>query len=173
MHRSAWGPQVHHACIAALMASGWCLWVNASASLAMKKAVEMWGALVRNGEAGNPRDHQGGSSRSPSKASMIFNLSGMSVGVGGRGKGLGAKGFVRHAKTKQKTWSCLLFSACPTGFYRMDMNTLRCLKCPQHSIAETEGSTICTCENGHFRAPGEGPQVACTRKSCSQGLVIW
>lgn len=43
------------------------------------------------------------------------------------------------------------------------MNTLRCLKCPQHSIAESEGSTICTCENGHYRAPGEGPQVACTR----------
>lgn len=55
----------------------------------------------------------------------------------------------------------------------MDMNTLHCLKCPQHSVAESEGSTICTCENGHYRAPGEGPQVACTRKSCSQGLVIW
>lgn len=54
-------------------------------------------------------------------------------------------------------------TACPTGFYRVDMNTLRCLKCPQHSIAESEGSTICTCENGHYRAPGEGPQVACTR----------
>lgn len=55
----------------------------------------------------------------------------------------------------------------------MDMNTLHCLKCPQHSIAEAEGSTICTCENGHYRAPGEGPSVACTRKSCSQGLAIW
>uniref|UniRef100_A0A8I6AAL3 receptor protein-tyrosine kinase n=1 Tax=Rattus norvegicus TaxID=10116 RepID=A0A8I6AAL3_RAT len=54
-------------------------------------------------------------------------------------------------------------TACPTGFYRMDMNTLHCLKCPQHSVAESEGSTICTCENGHYRAPGEGPQVACTR----------
>lgn len=55
----------------------------------------------------------------------------------------------------------------------MDVNTLHCLKCPQHSIAESEGSTICTCENGHHRAPGEGPQVACTRESCSQGLAIW
>lgn len=55
----------------------------------------------------------------------------------------------------------------------MDVNTLHCLKCPQHSVAESEGSTTCTCENGHYRAPEEGPQVACTRKSCSQGLVIW
>lgn len=55
----------------------------------------------------------------------------------------------------------------------MDMNTLHCLECPQHSIAESEGSTVCTCENGHYRAPGEGPQVACTRKSCSQGLAIY
>lgn len=73
----------------------------------MKKAVEMWDALVRNGEAGNPRDHLTGSSRSPNKASRIFNLSGMSVGVGGRGTGGGgAKGFVHHVKTKQpKTWA--------------------------------------------------------------------
>ncbi|XP_024645299.2 ephrin type-A receptor 1 isoform X1 [Macaca nemestrina] len=53
--------------------------------------------------------------------------------------------------------------ACPSGSYRMDMDTPHCLTCPQHSTAESEGSTICTCESGHYRAPGEGPQVACTR----------
>nr|XP_015303680.1 ephrin type-A receptor 1 isoform X3 [Macaca fascicularis] len=53
--------------------------------------------------------------------------------------------------------------ACPSGSYRMDMDTPHCLTCPQHSTAESEGATICTCESGHYRAPGEGPQVACTR----------
>ncbi|XP_006997222.1 ephrin type-A receptor 1 [Peromyscus maniculatus bairdii] len=54
-------------------------------------------------------------------------------------------------------------TACPVGSYRRDMETLHCLKCPQHSTTVSEGATICTCENGHYRAPGEGPQVACTR----------
>ncbi|XP_009452689.2 ephrin type-A receptor 1 isoform X2 [Pan paniscus] len=52
--------------------------------------------------------------------------------------------------------------ACPSGSYRMDMDTPHCLTCPQQSTAESEGATICTCESGHYRAPGEGPQVACT-----------
>uniref|UniRef100_G1QSZ6 Ephrin type-A receptor 1 n=1 Tax=Nomascus leucogenys TaxID=61853 RepID=G1QSZ6_NOMLE len=52
--------------------------------------------------------------------------------------------------------------ACPSGSYRTDMDTPHCLTCPQHSTAESEGATICTCESGHYRAPGEGPQVACT-----------
>lgn len=67
----------------------------------------------------------------------------------------------------------LLSLACPVGFYRRDMETPHCLKCPQHSTAVSEGATICTCENGHYRAPGESPQVACTRKSCSQSLAMW
>ncbi|XP_033048318.1 ephrin type-A receptor 1 isoform X2 [Trachypithecus francoisi] len=53
--------------------------------------------------------------------------------------------------------------ACPSGSYRTDMDIPQCLTCPQHSTAESEGATICTCESGHYRAPGEGPQVACTR----------
>ncbi|XP_063498385.1 ephrin type-A receptor 1 isoform X3 [Symphalangus syndactylus] len=53
-------------------------------------------------------------------------------------------------------------NACPSGSYRTDMDTPHCLTCPQHSTAESEGATICTCESGHYRAPGEGPQVACT-----------
>ncbi|XP_023369955.1 ephrin type-A receptor 1 isoform X2 [Otolemur garnettii] len=53
--------------------------------------------------------------------------------------------------------------ACPSGSYRTDMDTPHCLKCPQHSTTESEGATICICESGHYRAPGEGPQVACTR----------
>ncbi|XP_030164502.1 ephrin type-A receptor 1 [Lynx canadensis] len=53
--------------------------------------------------------------------------------------------------------------ACPSGSYRADTDAPHCLKCPEHSTAEPEGATVCTCESGHFRALGEGPQVACTR----------
>ncbi|XP_057588038.1 ephrin type-A receptor 1 isoform X1 [Hippopotamus amphibius kiboko] len=53
--------------------------------------------------------------------------------------------------------------ACPSGSYRADMDTPSCLKCPQHSTAESEGATVCTCESGHHRTPEEGPHAACTR----------
>ncbi|XP_032498316.1 ephrin type-A receptor 1 isoform X2 [Phocoena sinus] len=52
--------------------------------------------------------------------------------------------------------------ACPKGSYRADVDTPSCLKCPQHSTAESEGATVCTCESGHYRVPGEGPAAACT-----------
>lgn len=59
----------------------------------------------------------------------------------------------------------LLSLACPSGFYRAaDMDMSHCLECPQHSTAESEGATVCPCESGHYRAPGEGPQAACTRE---------
>ncbi|TKC50410.1 hypothetical protein EI555_014324 [Monodon monoceros] len=53
--------------------------------------------------------------------------------------------------------------ACPKGSYRADVDTPSCLKCPRHSTAESEGATVCTCESGHYRVPGEGPAAACTR----------
>ncbi|KAM6202176.1 ephrin type-A receptor 1 [Rhynchocyon petersi] len=52
--------------------------------------------------------------------------------------------------------------ACPQDSYRAAMDTPHCLTCPQHSSAESEGATICTCKTGHYRAPGESPQLACT-----------
>ncbi|XP_060012457.1 ephrin type-A receptor 1 isoform X5 [Lagenorhynchus albirostris] len=52
--------------------------------------------------------------------------------------------------------------ACPKGSYRADVDTPSCLKCPQHSTSESEGATLCTCESGHYRVPGEGPAKACT-----------
>ncbi|KAM9651286.1 ephrin type-A receptor 1 isoform 1-T1 [Trichechus inunguis] len=53
--------------------------------------------------------------------------------------------------------------ACPRDSYRANTDTPHCIVCPQHSSAALEGATICACENGHYRASGEGPQVACTR----------
>uniref|UniRef100_H0VRN3 receptor protein-tyrosine kinase n=1 Tax=Cavia porcellus TaxID=10141 RepID=H0VRN3_CAVPO len=60
-------------------------------------------------------------------------------------------------------------TACPRGSYRTDLSTSRCLKCPHHSSADAEGATVCTCESGHYRAPGEGHQEACTRPPSAPG----
>ncbi|XP_027697115.1 ephrin type-A receptor 1 [Vombatus ursinus] len=54
-------------------------------------------------------------------------------------------------------------TACPVNFYRAEMDTPSCLKCPPHSTAKSVGAPVCTCVSGHYRTPGEGPQVACTR----------
>ncbi|XP_071071425.1 ephrin type-A receptor 1 isoform X3 [Dasypus novemcinctus] len=62
--------------------------------------------------------------------------------------------------------------ACPSGSYRADMDTPLCHKCPKHSTAESEGATICTCESSHYRAPGEGPQVACTQSMSGLSLRL-
>lgn len=80
--------------------------------------------------------------------------------------GLGQGGGESACKITGQPWfHCLLSPACTSGSYRADMDTPHCLKCPQHSAAEAEGATICMCESGHHRAPGEGPQAACTRES--------
>lgn len=72
----------------------------------------------------------------------------------------------------RKLWLRFILSpACPKGFYRTDVSTPHCLKCPLHSTTQSEGATICTCENGHYRAPGEDPQMACTRESMGQGTA--
>lgn len=73
-------------------------------------------------------------------------------------------------KTGHPWLSCILSPACPSGSYRVDTDVPHCLKCPGHSTTESEGATICPCESGHFRAPGEGPQVSCTRESKEAGL---
>ncbi|XP_004714049.1 ephrin type-A receptor 1 [Echinops telfairi] len=54
-------------------------------------------------------------------------------------------------------------TACPQDSYRANMDTPQCVPCPLHSSAPLKGTTICTCESGYYRAPGEGPHVACTR----------
>lgn len=78
-------------------------------------------------------------------------------------------GAISTCKSTRQPWLCWIVSpACPSGSYRADMDPPHCLKCPQHSTTESEGATICTCESGHYRAPGEGPQAACTRESSSR-----
>ena len=39
-----------------------------------------------------------------------------------------------------------------------------CVPCPANSEATQNGTAECRCDLGYYRAPEEGPSVACTRE---------
>ncbi|XP_040912600.1 ephrin type-A receptor 6-like isoform X1 [Toxotes jaculatrix] len=53
--------------------------------------------------------------------------------------------------------------ACHPGFYKAYAGNIKCSKCPPHSFSYGEGSAICRCEKGFFRAEKDPPTMACTR----------
>lgn len=54
--------------------------------------------------------------------------------------------------------------ACIPGFYKAYAGNIKCSKCPPHSFSYAEGSSICHCEKGFYRARKDPPTMACTRK---------
>ena len=60
----------------------------------------------------------------------------------------------------------LLFSECSVGTYSEGLGNEECVVCPPNSDATQTGLTQCTCVQDYYRAPNEGPSVACTRE-CS------
>ena len=62
-------------------------------------------------------------------------------------------------------------TCCPHGIYKHKYvihNVVQedCLPCPDNSQrASNEDASICPCLPGYFRAIGEGPEFACTRRS--------
>ena len=40
-----------------------------------------------------------------------------------------------------------------------------CLPCPANSNSTQSGASLCPCFEGYYRAVGEPPEMACTRKS--------
>ncbi|KAM7407649.1 hypothetical protein PAMA_003401 [Pampus argenteus] len=53
--------------------------------------------------------------------------------------------------------------ACQPGFYKAFAGNIKCSKCPPHSFSYGEGTAICRCEKGFFRAEKDPPTMACTR----------
>uniref|UniRef100_A0A8D0GBR5 receptor protein-tyrosine kinase n=1 Tax=Sphenodon punctatus TaxID=8508 RepID=A0A8D0GBR5_SPHPU len=53
--------------------------------------------------------------------------------------------------------------ACPAGFFKPDISDSACLKCPLHTKPSLEGSTLCPCEAGYFRAADDPASFPCTR----------
>ncbi|XP_039603910.1 ephrin type-A receptor 7 isoform X3 [Polypterus senegalus] len=54
---------------------------------------------------------------------------------------------------------------CGRGFYKSSSQDLQCSRCPAHSFTDKEGSSLCDCEDGYYRAPSDPPSVACTTPS--------
>lgn len=55
-------------------------------------------------------------------------------------------------------------SVCKMGFYRSQLETSACSKCPPHSVARQMGATACSCEDGYYKIDSDPPSMACTRK---------
>lgn len=55
-------------------------------------------------------------------------------------------------------------SVCKMGFYRSQLETSDCSKCPPHSVARQMGATACSCEDGYYKIDSDPPSMACTRK---------
>ncbi|XP_051982521.1 ephrin type-A receptor 6-like isoform X2 [Xyrauchen texanus] len=55
--------------------------------------------------------------------------------------------------------------ACRSGFYKAFAGNIKCSKCPPHSSSHTEGSALCHCEKGYYRASKDPSTMACTRPS--------
>lgn len=60
--------------------------------------------------------------------------------------------------------SLSLSVACSVGFYKAKSSDAGCSKCPPHSHSLRDGATVCDCHTGFFRADGDPPSMACTRK---------
>ena len=60
----------------------------------------------------------------------------------------------------------LLFSECSVGTYSEGLGNGPCVVCPPNSEATQTRLAECTCVQDYYRAPDEGPSVACTRE-CS------
>ncbi|XP_077470769.1 ephrin type-A receptor 4-A-like [Stigmatopora argus] len=70
---------------------------------------------------------------------------------------------------EEKGTSC---KACPAGFYKSRSSDSRCSKCPPHSYSLREGSTLCDCHSGYFRAESDPPSMACSQPpSAPQQLI--
>ncbi|KAJ8415167.1 hypothetical protein AAFF_G00008650 [Aldrovandia affinis] len=63
--------------------------------------------------------------------------------------------------------------ACRPGFYKAFAGNIKCSKCPPHSFSYEEGSPLCHCEKGFFRAEKDPPTMACTRPPSPPRNVVF
>ncbi|CAL9688863.1 unnamed protein product [Knipowitschia caucasica] len=62
--------------------------------------------------------------------------------------------------------------ACPVGFYKAKSSDVGCAKCPPHSYSLKEGTAVCECHSGFYRADSDPPAMACTQPpSAPQQLI--
>ena len=53
---------------------------------------------------------------------------------------------------------------CPVGTYSEGVSNSPCEPCPANRLSTQTGMAECPCDLEYYRAPDEGPSVACTRE---------
>uniref|UniRef100_F7CRM0 Ephrin type-B receptor 3 n=1 Tax=Xenopus tropicalis TaxID=8364 RepID=F7CRM0_XENTR len=62
--------------------------------------------------------------------------------------------------------------ACKRGTYKSKQGEGSCVPCPVNSRAISSAATICSCQNGYYRADGESAETACTSVPSAPRHVI-
>ncbi|KAG9344922.1 hypothetical protein JZ751_009462 [Albula glossodonta] len=61
---------------------------------------------------------------------------------------------------------------CPVGYFKAIPGTVPCSACPANSRTSTEGSQVCECRSGFYRAPNDANTTACTAPT-PPGVCSW
>lgn len=65
-----------------------------------------------------------------------------------------------------------LTAACPVGYFKSVWGPVPCSVCPSNSRTSQEGSIVCECRSGFYRAAGDDNSSACTSESLYLVLYI-
>lgn len=62
--------------------------------------------------------------------------------------------------------SLCLSAACPVGYFKSVAGSIPCSVCPSNSRTSQEGSSVCECRSGFYRAANDANSSACTSELC-------
>ncbi|XP_030641448.1 ephrin type-B receptor 5 [Chanos chanos] len=62
---------------------------------------------------------------------------------------------------------------CPVGFYKASAGSVPCSVCPANSRTSSDGSKVCECRSGFYRAAGDANTSACTGPPSGPVALSW
>uniref|UniRef100_A0AAZ3QM13 receptor protein-tyrosine kinase n=1 Tax=Oncorhynchus tshawytscha TaxID=74940 RepID=A0AAZ3QM13_ONCTS len=62
---------------------------------------------------------------------------------------------------------------CPVGYFKSVLGSVPCSVCPSNSRTSQEGSRVCECRSGFYRAPADVNSSACTSSPSAPTSVSW
>uniref|UniRef100_A0A3P9NXA3 receptor protein-tyrosine kinase n=1 Tax=Poecilia reticulata TaxID=8081 RepID=A0A3P9NXA3_POERE len=71
---------------------------------------------------------------------------------------------------------CALFclsAACPVGYFKSVSGSNPCSVCPSNSRTSQEGSSVCECRSGFYRAANDANSTACTTPPSAPVSLTW
>uniref|UniRef100_A0A3B5MNE8 receptor protein-tyrosine kinase n=1 Tax=Xiphophorus couchianus TaxID=32473 RepID=A0A3B5MNE8_9TELE len=71
---------------------------------------------------------------------------------------------------------CALFclsAACPVGYFKSESGSTPCSVCPSNSRTSQEGSSVCECRSGFYRAANDANSTACTTPPSAPVSLTW